>query len=175
MNMKQEQEIFYHVSAKFKSSVCMQFLDAFVNKYNKILSLIKYSKQSYNRKIQGTEIDYQKDEETGTNITIRENNDYIGSINISINKYKNNVNIIDNMHTYFSNKKNSNTIVTQLNLSAGGISYIKISDYNNYGTKYQKLNKATRLVFDKLGELIDYEELHNESDSNKKKRAEIKK
>lgn len=155
LNISSNNEMLYHLSEKFRNSKCMEFLTPILDKYNKQLSLVRFSKHSYYTRLFGIKINYFKSEEDGTKITIEEDNNYIGNLTININKYKNNITIIDNLH-YFNGEEKDSTRVMRLAISKNCASYIECSTYRNYYFPNKKQINFAKLVFDSSGNLIDY-------------------
>ena len=155
LNISDNNEILCHFSEKFRNSKCMEFLALILDKYSKQLSLVRFSNQSYYTSLYGIRINYSKSEEDGTKITIEEDNNYIGNLTININKYKNNITIIDNLH-YFNGEEKDSTRVMRLAISKNCTSYIECSTYRNYYSPNKKQINFAKLVFDSSGNLIDY-------------------
>lgn len=166
-----DNQILYHLSEKFRNSECMEFLTPILDKYSKQLSLVHSSKHSYSAILYGIKIGYFKDENGGTKIIIKEDNTYIGNLTININKYKNNVTVIDNLH-YFNGKDKDSTKVIKLSVSKNSISHVECSTYRNYYSPIRKQINFSRLVFDPSGNLIDYY-YDNEDNIKPKTRKQI--
>ena len=66
LNISSNNEMLYHLSEKFRNSKCMEFLTPILDKYNKQLSLVRFSKHSYYTRLFGIKINYFKSEEDGT-------------------------------------------------------------------------------------------------------------
>lgn len=164
LNISDNNEILCHFSEKFRNSKCMEFLALILDKYSKQLSLVRFSNQSYYTSLYGIRINYSKSEEDGTKIMIKEDNNYIGNLTININKYKNNVTIVDNLH-HFNEEKNS-TRILKLFVSKDSTSHVECSSYMNYYSSWRKQLSYFKLVFDSFGNLIDYSD---EIDSNNTK------
>lgn len=164
LNISDNNEILCHFSEKFRNSKCMEFLALILDKYSKQLSLVRFSNQSYYTSLYGIRINYSKSEEDGTKIMIKEDNNYIGNLTININKYKNNVTIVDNLH-HFNEEKNS-TRILKLFVSKDSTSHVECSSYMNYYSSWRKQLSYSKLVFDSFGNLIDYSD---EIDSNNTK------
>lgn len=163
LNIRDNNEMLYHFSEKFRNSECMEFLTPILDKYNKQLSLVRFSKHSYYTRLFGIKINYFKSEEDGTKITIEEDNNYIGNLTININKYKNNIIIVDNLH-YFTDFDKDTTKVIRLAISKDSTSYIEYGDYKNYYSPRRELIKFNKLVIDSAGNLIDYcDEKYNDN------------
>lgn len=171
LNISDNNEILCHFSEKFRNSKCMEFLTPILDKYSKQLSLVHFSNQSYYTNLYGIRISYSKSEEDGTKIMIKEDNNYIGNITIRINKHKNNVTIVDNLH-HFNEEKNS-TRILKLFVSKNRTSHIECSSYMNYYSSWRKQLSYSKLVFDSFGNLIDYSD--EEKDSNNTKVGKINK
>lgn len=165
-----DNQILYHLSEKFRNSECMEFLTPILDKYSKQLSLVRFSNQSYYISLYGIRINYSKSEEDGTKIMIKEDNNYIGNLTININKYKNNVTIVDNLH-HFNEEKNS-TRILKLFVSKDSTSHVECSSYMNYYSSRRKQLSYSKLVFDSFGNLIDYSD---EIDSNNTKTEKMNK
>lgn len=155
LNISGNNEMLYHFSKKFRNSECMEFLTPILDKYSKQLSLVHFSKHSYYTNLYGIRINYFKNDEDETKITIKEDNDYTGNLTININKYKNNITIIDNLH-YFNGEGKDSTRVMKLAVSKNCTSYIECSTYRNYYSPNKKQINFSRLVFDSSGNLVDY-------------------
>lgn len=177
LNISNNNEMLYHLSEKFRNSKCMEFLTPILDKYNKQLSLVHFSKHSYYTRLFGIKINYFKSEEDGTKITIEEDNNYIGNLTININKYKNNITIIDNLH-YFNGEGKDSTRVMRLAISKNCASYIECSTYRNYYSPNKKQINFSKLVFDSSGNLIDYCDNKNNDNTSieirKRNNSEVK-
>ena len=97
----------------------------------------------------------EPDGNTDTSLILEEDNNYIGNLTININKYKNNITIIDNLH-YFNGEEKDSTRVMRLAISKNCTSYIECSTYRNYYSPNKKQINFAKLVFDSSGNLIDY-------------------
>lgn len=163
LNIRDNNEMLYHFSEKFRNSECMEFLNSIFDKYAQQLSLVHFSNYSYHKNLYGIDIGYYKDEEKGTQIFIKQNNNYIGNLTININKYKNNITIVDNLH-YFTDLDKDTAKVIRLAISKDSTSYIEYGDYKNYYSPRRELIKFNKLVIDSAGNLIDYcDEKYNDN------------